>query len=175
MSTFRVTNSPSNAWATTNLVAVNPRDFDSQINYIILNDLYIFSVKWVYPNSSLSALSPLFVLNLFPKRSDDSIPARNLGLNAFQRRWGSFSLNEEISVQPFDPINALGANAYLGTLTLEVGFFRKFVDESKQFDTDEMARIFCQVWSPVLHEHAHLFRRKLFANPLIIRRSITKY
>ena len=61
------------------------------------------------------------------------------------RRWASFSLGQEVSVAPYDPASESPYH-YLGKLELEVGFYRKNQDIKEHFDTDEMSKIFCQVF-----------------------------
>ena len=67
-----------------------------------------------------------------------------LGTSAMQRRWAQFSLNEEVSVKPYNPF-ASGADIYLAMLKVEVGFLRKSAQNTDDFDTEKMSEAFSNV------------------------------
>lgn len=67
-----------------------------------------------------------------------------LGTSAMQRRWAQFSLNEEVSVKPYDPF-ATGVDIYLAMLKVEVGFLRKSTQNTDDFDTEKMSEAFSNV------------------------------
>jgi vesicle-fusing ATPase len=60
------------------------------------------------------------------------------------RRWAYLSLNQEVSVAPYD-LSFESQYHYLGDIELEVGYLQKIQDYNEQFNTDEMSNIFCQV------------------------------
>lgn len=65
-------------------------------------------------------------------------------MSYIHRRWASLSLNQEVSVAPYDP-SFESQYHYLGDTELEVGFLQKNQDYNKQFNTVEMSNMFCQV------------------------------
>lgn len=67
-----------------------------------------------------------------------------LGTSAMQRRWAQFSLNEQVSVKPYDPF-ATGVDIYLAMLKVEVGFLRKSTQITDDFDTEKMSEAFSNV------------------------------
>lgn len=69
-----------------------------------------------------------------------------LGTNAMQRRWAQFSLNQEVTVAPYDPSSA-GGDIYLAQIKVEVGYFRKSDQSAADFDTENMAKVFSLVSS----------------------------
>ncbi|GBB92896.1 hypothetical protein RclHR1_20770002 [Rhizophagus clarus] len=121
--TMKVGKSSSEAQALTNFLFVCPRDFHPSVRYVIINDQFVFSIK-----------------------PEENQPARQLGMSYIHRRWASLSLNQEVSVAPYDP-SFEGAYHYLGDIELEVGFLQKNQDSNEQFDTVEMSNIFCQCFS----------------------------
>ncbi|CAG8616139.1 9277_t:CDS:10 [Funneliformis mosseae] len=110
----------SETLALTNYLFVCPRDFSPNVRYVIVDDQFVFSIK-----------------------PDENQSSRQLGTTMMHRRWASFSLNQEVSVAPYEPIYE-GPYHYLGIIELEVGFYRKIQDSKEHFDTDEMSKIFCQ-------------------------------
>ncbi|RIA79766.1 P-loop containing nucleoside triphosphate hydrolase protein [Glomus cerebriforme] len=113
----------SEALALTNYLFICPRDFHPSVRYVKINNQFVFSIK-----------------------PDENQPARQLGMSLIHRRWASLSLNQEVSVVPYDP-SYESQYYYLGKLELEVGFFQKNQDIKEHFDTDEMSKIFCQVFN----------------------------
>src|SRR4051812_39751224 len=91
-------------------------------------------------------------------RSEEKQPTRQLGMSNMHRRWASLSLNQEVSVVPYDP-SFESQYHYLKDIELEVGFLAKYQDSNEQFDTVEMSDIFCQVLLLRLH-----FKDTIFIN-----------
>ncbi|KAJ3090173.1 transport between ER and Golgi ATPase protein [Quaeritorhiza haematococci] len=117
---MRVVKSPSDTLALTNCIIVNPRDFDSSIRYIIIDEQFAFTI-----------------------RTHESVQPGELGTSMFHRRFAGLSLGQELRVRPFDPFSD-GLNCYLGTLHLQVSFLRKGYESGEAFDTQEMSKIFIQ-------------------------------
>jgi len=117
---MKVAKCTSEALALTNYLLVSPIDFHSSVRYVIIDGQFVFSI-----------------------RLENSQPSRQIGTSMAHRRWASLSLNQEVSVAPFDPYSD-GPNIFLGNLELEVGFLRKTQDSKEQFDTEEMSNIFSQ-------------------------------
>lgn len=120
---FTIVPCPSPALAKTNMIIVSPRDFDASMEYIIMNDQFVFTIKCV------SALHRLASLSLERKcrdclmerldRSDQAMGKGMLGCSVMHRRWAYLSENQEVLVEPFEP-SWDGPNTYLGSLDLEV-------------------------------------------------------
>nr|CAG8448754.1 3914_t:CDS:10 [Entrophospora candida] len=117
---MKVAKCTSEALALTNYLLVSPIDFHSSVRYVIIDGQFVFSI-----------------------RLENSQPSRQIGTSMAHRRWASLSLNQEVTVAPFDPYSD-GPNIFLGNLELEVGFLRKTQDSKEQFDTEEMSNIFSQ-------------------------------
>ncbi|CAB4477536.1 uncharacterized protein OCT59_013110 [Rhizophagus irregularis] len=121
--TMKVGKSSSETQALTNYVFVCPRDFHPSVRYVIVNDQFVFSIK-----------------------SEENQPTRQLGMANIHRRWAYLSLNQEVSVAPYD-LSFESQYHYLGDIELEVGYLQKIQDYNEQFNTDEMSNIFCQSFS----------------------------
>ncbi|KAK9711822.1 transport between ER and Golgi ATPase protein [Basidiobolus ranarum] len=117
---FRVAKCPSDALALTNLLVVSPKDFDPSTRYVSVNEHFVFTLQF-----------------------ENNFPSGQIGTTLFHRRWASLSLNQEVFVQPYDPLSE-GVNVYLGTLNLEVKFLRRGFEVNKEFDTEEMGHVFAQ-------------------------------
>ncbi|KAJ8660277.1 hypothetical protein O0I10_004139 [Lichtheimia ornata] len=110
--------SPTDGYALQNVVAIAPGQIDPREHYLLVNDQYIFTA-----------------------RQDNTMQRGVLGTSAMQRRWAQFSLNEEVSVKPYDPF-ATGVDIYLAMLKVEVGFLRKSTQNTDDFDTEKMSEAF---------------------------------
>ena len=119
---FRVAKCPSDALALTNLLITSPHDFDPATRYVLVNSQYVFSI-----------------------RPEPGFPNGSVGTSLFHRRWAQLSLNQDISVRPYDPAQESPNAFLLATVDLEVTFLRKgSVDVREQFDTEEMSVAFHQ-------------------------------
>jgi vesicle-fusing ATPase len=78
---------------------------------------------------------------LISTRTDASIVSGEVGTSIFHRRYGSFSLNQEVRIRPYDPIADL-ANAYLGVIHIQVSYLKKGYEATETFDAAEMAQVF---------------------------------
>ncbi|CDS07210.1 hypothetical protein LRAMOSA09733 [Lichtheimia ramosa] len=110
--------SPTDGYALSNVVAIAPGQIDPREHYLLVNDQYIFTA-----------------------RQDHTMQRGALGTSAMQRRWAQFSLNEQVSVKPYDPF-ATGVDIYLAMLKVEVGFLRKSTQITDDFDTEKMSEAF---------------------------------
>ncbi|KAL0080661.1 P-loop containing nucleoside triphosphate hydrolase protein [Phycomyces blakesleeanus] len=115
---MKVAMCPVDTLALSNNVYIAPGQFNSQDHYIILNGEFVFTM-----------------------RVDNTMQKGLIGTNAMQRRWAQFSLNQEVVATPYDPFSG-GTDIYLATLKIETGFFRKSMQVSDDFDTEEMAKAF---------------------------------
>ncbi|KAI8826177.1 P-loop containing nucleoside triphosphate hydrolase protein [Fimicolochytrium jonesii] len=115
---LRVAKSPNEAMARTNCVFVNPRDIDPNARFVLLEDNYAFNV-----------------------RTSDAVPPGEIFTTLFHRRFGSLSLNQEVSVWPFDPAQE-NPNCFMGTIDLQVGFLKRNFETAELFNVQEMEQIF---------------------------------
>ncbi|KAG9298198.1 hypothetical protein G9A89_002686 [Geosiphon pyriformis] len=115
---MKVGRCPNNDLAKTNYLFVSPRDFDSNVLYVIVNGEHVFTIK-----------------------PDDGVASRTIGTSLLHRRWAFLSLNQDIMVAPYKPE---GPNIFLGRIDLEVGFMQKVREVKEQFDIEEMSNIFIQ-------------------------------
>ncbi|KAI9315985.1 P-loop containing nucleoside triphosphate hydrolase protein [Dichotomocladium elegans] len=113
-----VEKSPSDAYALSNYITIAPGQIDPREHYILVNNTFVFTA-----------------------RHDNTMRKGVLGTSAMQRRWAQFSLNEEVSVVPYNPFSE-GVDIYLATLKVEVGFLRKSSTVMDDFDTEKMEEAF---------------------------------
>ncbi|GMM30396.1 AAA family ATPase [Martiniozyma asiatica (nom. inval.)] len=114
-----VKSAPDNEIAKTNCVAVNPQDFPDGA-FIIINEQFVFTTK------STTKMIPGAV-----------------GMSGHQRFWGKWSDDQEIMVAPYDVFAEKGTQgAYLGTINVEISFWNKNRANSREYDPDEMMKIF---------------------------------
>lgn len=83
-------------------------------------------------------------------RNDNSMHKGVLGTSAMHRRWAQLSLNEEVSVVPYNPFEESNS-VYLSSLRVEVGFLRKSAQmDVDDFDTEKMEEGFSSVRSTLV-------------------------
>jgi vesicle-fusing ATPase len=105
-------------------VAVSPQDFppnpDGSDIYILLNSNFVLSAR---PNAEC--------------RSGE------IGLTDAQRTWAGITLGPQdmVQVQPYDAFSQGGAQSYLGSVEVEVGFAGRKATETP-YDQDELATQF---------------------------------
>ncbi|KAL6927147.1 transport between ER and Golgi ATPase protein [Hanseniaspora valbyensis] len=138
-----VANCPDNKFALSNVVAVNPKDFQDNV-YVSIDDFYVFTTK----------------------HSNDVTPG-NIGLNGNQRTWGGWSLQQPVQLKAFDLFKYTHGNpCYLGLLNLEVNFRSKMKATPQPFDQDELAQNFIsrfqnQIFTPsqmlIMEFKGHVF------------------
>ncbi|KAL1918550.1 uncharacterized protein VTP21DRAFT_3210 [Calcarisporiella thermophila] len=116
---MQVRKSPSNSMALSNYVYVAPSDFDRRVQYIVVDEQYIFTIC---PN--------------------EQIQPGTLAFSNPHRKWAGVSLMQEISVQTYDPLSENDA-IYIGNMELEVGFLARNSTTMDPFDTKELAQAFC--------------------------------
>ncbi|KAI8991630.1 P-loop containing nucleoside triphosphate hydrolase protein [Mycotypha africana] len=109
---------PSDSAALTNLVYIAPGFIDPKVHYVIIDHEYVFSC-----------------------RTDRNIQKGQIGINGPHRRWASFSLNQRVSVLPYD-IYSEGMDIYLGNMKLDIDFFQRSMRLPDEFKEDEIAHAF---------------------------------
>lgn len=112
---FRVDNCPSNSIALSNTVSVNPADVPSDINYVTLDNLFVYSLT-----------------------RDALTKAGTLGLAGNVRLWGKWSLNQTLDVANFDLNNFNNNMIYIKSLELLIDFRSKNKSHSQPINHNEL-------------------------------------
>lgn len=60
------------------------------------------------------------------------------------RRWGLFSLKQDVHVRPYDPFRD-GHDIYLSSIQLEVSYLRKGSQVDGELSAQEMTEVFTNV------------------------------
>ncbi|KAJ3367800.1 transport between ER and Golgi ATPase protein [Allomyces arbusculus] len=114
---LRVGKCPSDALAYTNRLIVSHLDFDdTKVHYVVLNSAYVFTIK-----------------------SDTRVNPGEIGTSALHRKWASLALNQEVTVQPYDPL-AAGAAIAASTITFEINTFRARQQVAEALDSSALAK-----------------------------------
>lgn len=128
---LRPAKSPDNSFTFGNICAVSAQDIppshDGQDVYLLINGHFVLSAR------------PL-----------PQFPRGHISLSDAQRTWMQVALTDVVEVQPYDPFSQ-GAQSYLGSMDVEVGFAGKKSTEAP-YDQDELGRAF-----------ANNFRHQIFA------------
>lgn len=85
-------------------------------------------------------------------RASPTIQPNKLGLGVLTREWGSWSIRQEVTVEPFDIFASGNNKVYLGTLSIEIDFYNKNKATSNPYEQQVFAKRFLQ-----------LFRNQIFA------------
>ncbi|KAI8636816.1 P-loop containing nucleoside triphosphate hydrolase protein [Parasitella parasitica] len=118
LSTFQVTQCPSDSDALTNLVYVSRGVINSKIHHVKLQGKYVFSVC-----------------------EDERIPKSQIGINGPSRRWAQFSLGQSVTIEPYD-IHSEGNSIYLSDLKMEIDFFQKSRSVPTEFAEEDIKKTF---------------------------------
>ncbi|XP_028131583.1 vesicle-fusing ATPase 1-like [Diabrotica virgifera virgifera] len=111
-------------------VAKCPTDELSLSNCAVVNDGDLPGAKHVKVNTG-GGQNFVFSIKAHP-----SIPRYHVGFSLPQRKWAVLSLNQEISVEPYNP------DEYISSIVLEADYMQKKTTSQEQYDTDEMAKEF---------------------------------
>ena len=101
-------------------VAVSPLDFRDE-QYVLCDDRFVFTI------------TPF-----------EGFPQGIMGFSIIQREWAVWSVDQEITVGPYDPFTS-GKQAYLSSLTLEADFASKARIMDEPYDQDDLAQAFIKV------------------------------
>ena len=113
-----VSKSPSEALALTNCIILNPTDARVLgTEYAMASGKYLLSV-----------------------RADNGTAAGQVGLSSTHRNWMQLALNDEITLESFDPTR--NPQSFLETARFEVDVLKKSGQTALTFDTDRMAEVF---------------------------------
>ena len=115
---MKVTKSPNDEAARTNLVFLSPSDFPPTTRHVKIEDVFILSC-----------------------RVDGQMAPGEIGTTLLHRRMASLSLSQEVRVTPYDPLSEL-QNPYLGSMELQLSFVRKSAVQNDYFDIGDMASHF---------------------------------
>ncbi|KAI8928472.1 P-loop containing nucleoside triphosphate hydrolase protein [Entophlyctis helioformis] len=119
---MRVSKSPSDEAARTNLVFVSPVDVPQSVRYLLVNDLFAFTC-----------------------RVDQQVPPGELATTLLHRRYATLSLGQDVRTRPFDPVREL-ANPYLGAIELQITFSRKGAVQTSEYDVSDMAALYIKLF-----------------------------
>ena len=129
---LRPAKSPDNSFTFGNVCAVSAQDIppsqDGRDKYLLINGGFVLSARPV-PN----------------------FPRGQISLSDAQRTWLQVALTDVVDVQEYDPFRQQGAQSYLTSMDVEVGFAGK-KSTDVPYDQDELAQAF-----------VHTFRNQIFA------------
>lgn len=78
-----------------------------------------------------------------------------IGINGVHRRWASFSVGQEVTVEPYD-IHSEGMDIYLGNLKLDIDFFQRSSRYPDEFKEEELDKAFSVVKKKSRHHDIHI-------------------
>ncbi|KAG5884302.1 Vesicle-fusing ATPase 1 [Gonioctena quinquepunctata] len=113
---FKVTKCPTDELSLSNCAVVNDNDFSGAKHIRVHTgggQDFVFSIK-----------------------GHSSIPRYNVGFSLPQRKWAVLSLNQEITVEPYQP------DEYISSIVIEADYMQKKTTSQEPYDSDEMAREF---------------------------------
>jgi len=114
---------PDNKFALTNLVFINPYDFNPLPHHILIDDRYALSVS-----------------------TYEGVPSGSIFTNNFQRNFAQIQNKKTCKVTPFDP-NQDNVNCYIGSMTVEIDFLQKNTRASFEVQAEDIANHFLQSFS----------------------------
>lgn len=140
--------SPDNSFTFRNLVAVSTQEFapsrDGSDLLLMVNGMYVVSAKPV-----------------------DQFQPGTIGLSEPQRTWMGIALTDQVQVEPYD-VFSQGAQAYLGSMDLEVGFASKSKTPQTPYDQDDLAKEVSKVFQNQVFAPGQRFLMDLKSVPLNI-------
>lgn len=119
--TMAVKNAPSNEYVIKNLLAVPPGSFKSGM-HVICDDKYVFTCK------------------------EADISPGSIGVGGAQREWAQWSLEQPVTVAPFDIFANGNTSAYLANLNVEVDFYSKSKSVNTPFEQEALAKRFLMLY-----------------------------
>lgn len=76
-------------------------------------------------------------------RVDPGCRPGTIGTSLAHREWAGWSLNQEVSIELFDPFTS--DQQYLGSVDIEVAFVRESSARSQTYESDQLAQYFTKV------------------------------
>ncbi|CAM0137867.1 transport between ER and Golgi ATPase protein [Umbelopsis sp. WA50703] len=129
---MKVGQCPNQQAALSNCLFIAPGQFDPHEHYLIVNEEYVFTLI-----------------------ADDTVPPGIIGTNLMHRRWGQFSLKQDVHVRPYDPFEG-GHDIYLSSMQVEVGFLRKGSQVDGELSAQQMAEAFTNAFKNQIFSHGQL-------------------
>ena len=118
--TLQPAKSPDNSYTFRNLVAVSTQDLphspDGTDQFLLINGSYVVTAR------------PL-----------DTFPAGYIGLSEPQRSWMGVALTDQLTAEVYDPFTS-GAQAYVGSMDIEIGFASTRKTTDVPYDQDDLAK-----------------------------------
>jgi len=93
---MKILPSPDNKFAITNLLFINPYDFNPIPRHVLVDDRYALSVS-----------------------TFEGVPSGCIYANAFHRNFAQLDRKQTCKITPYDP-NQDNVNCYIGSMTIEV-------------------------------------------------------
>jgi len=120
---MKILPSPDNKFAVTNLVFVNPYDFNPIPHHILIDDRYALSVS-----------------------TYEGVPSGSIFTNTFHRNFAQLQRKQSCKVTPYDP-NQDNVNCYIGSMTIEIDFLRRGTRANAEIQAEEVAQQFIQTFN----------------------------
>jgi len=117
---MKILPSPDNKFAITNLVFINPYDFNPIPHHILIDDRYALSVS-----------------------TFEGVPSGSIYTNTFHRNFAELQRKQFCKVTPYDP-NQDNVNCYIGSMTIEIDFLRRGTRANAEIQAEEVAQQFIQ-------------------------------
>ncbi|CDR87939.1 probable SEC18-vesicular-fusion protein, functional homolog of NSF [Sporisorium scitamineum] len=107
-----------------NCLIINGHEWGST-HYVLVDGMYVFTAQ---------------------ADTTGTIQPGTLGTALLQRKWAGLSIpGHVVQAESYDPF-AFGNSVYLGSIDLEVAYFRKGEVASQAYDTGEMAKLFARAF-----------------------------
>ncbi|ORX60980.1 AAA-domain-containing protein [Piromyces finnis] len=115
---MKILPSPDNKFAITNLLFVNPYDFNPLPRHVLIDDRYALSIS-----------------------TFEGVPSGCVYANAFHRNFAQLQRKEACKITPYDP-NQDNVNCYIGSMTIEIDFLRRGTRANMEIKAEEVAQHF---------------------------------
>ncbi|KIW93720.1 uncharacterized protein Z519_05034 [Cladophialophora bantiana CBS 173.52] len=144
--TLQPAKSPDNSYTFRNLVAVSSQDvppsYDGTDVFLLINGMYVVSAR------------PL-----------DVFPRGTIGLSEPQRSWMGVALTDLLQAEVYDPFSQ-GAQAYIGSMDVEIGFASTRKTTDTPYDQDDLAREITKLFNSQMFAPGQRFLMDLRSIPL---------
>jgi len=120
---MKILPSPDNKFAITNLLFINPYDFNPIPRHVLVDDRYALSVS-----------------------TFEGVPSGCIYANAFHRNFAQLDRKQTCKITPYDP-NQDNVNCYIGSMTIEIDFLKRGTRVNKEIQAEEIAQHFLQSFS----------------------------
>jgi len=117
---MKILPSPDNKFAITNLLFINPYDFNPIPRHVLVDDRYALSVS-----------------------TFEGVPSGCIYANAFHRNFAQLDRKQTCKITPYDP-NQDNVNCYIGSMTIEIDFLKRGTRVNKEIQAEEIAQHFLQ-------------------------------